>query len=163
MNPQITHFNNFFIKKGSHDTIHTFKNYFTTVFSVFSFQCVFVLSFCVYVLRFLRFSFFFFFLAALVDFLSVNSVFVHCSWTHKLHFSATFSLKMGPTILFTHLKIILLQCFQFSVFSFSKINSIQTHPKWFKWKRKWAFSVPWFDKWVWLRLCPAKFGVRLRC
>ena len=26
---------------------------------------------------------------------------------------------MGPTILFTHLKIILLQCFQFSVFSFS--------------------------------------------
>ena len=25
---------------------------------------------------------------------------------------------MGPTILFTHLKIILLQCFQFSVFSF---------------------------------------------
>ena len=28
-------------------------------------------------------------------------------------------LKMGPTVLFTHLKIILLQCFQFSVFSFS--------------------------------------------
>ena len=35
---------------------------------------------------------------------------------HKPHFSATFSLKMGPTVLFTHLKIILLQCF--SVFSF---------------------------------------------
>ena len=33
-------------------------------------------------------------------------------------------LKMGPTVLFTHLKIILLQCFQFSVFS--KINCIQT-------------------------------------
>ena len=48
--------------------------------------------------------------------------------SHKLHFSATFSLKMGPTVLFTHLKIILLQCFQFSVFSFSKISSIQTHP-----------------------------------
>ena len=44
---------------------------------------------------------------------SVNSAFVHCSWTHKFHFSATFSLKMGPMILFTHLKIILLQCFQF--------------------------------------------------
>ena len=38
-----------------------------------------------------------------------------------------FSLKMGPTSLFTHLKIILLQCFHFSVFSFSKISSIQTH------------------------------------
>ena len=31
-------------------------------------------------------------------------------------------LKMGPTILFTHLKIILLQCFQFSVFSNNKLN-----------------------------------------
>ena len=37
--------------------------------------------------------------------------------SHKIYFLATFSLKMGPTILFTHLKIILLQCF--SVFSFS--------------------------------------------
>ena len=39
---------------------------------------------------------------------------------------------MGPTILFTHLKIILLQCFQFSVFSFqfsATISSIQTDPK----------------------------------
>ena len=26
------------IKKGSHDTIYTFKNYFATVFSIFSFQ-----------------------------------------------------------------------------------------------------------------------------
>ena len=32
-------------------------------------------------------------------------------------------LKMGLTILFTHLKIILLQCFQFS----ATISSIQTH------------------------------------
>ena len=38
MDPQITLFNNFFIKNGSHGTIHTFKNYFATVFSVFSFQ-----------------------------------------------------------------------------------------------------------------------------
>ena len=29
-------FNKTFIKNGSHDTIHIFKNYFTTVFSVFS-------------------------------------------------------------------------------------------------------------------------------
>ena len=59
----------------------------------------------------------------------VNSAHVHCSRTHKFHFLSIFSLKMGPTALFTHLKIILLQCFQFSVFSFSKISSIQTHPK----------------------------------
>ena len=42
---------------------------------------------------------------------------VHCSWTHKFHFSKTFTLKMSLTVLFTHLKIILLQ--YFSVFSFS--------------------------------------------
>ena len=41
---------------------------------------------------------------------------VHCSWTHKFHFSVTFSLKSGPTVLFTYLKIILLQ--YFLVFSF---------------------------------------------
>ena len=37
---QITLFNNFFIKNGSHSTIYTFKNYFATVFSVsiFSFS-----------------------------------------------------------------------------------------------------------------------------
>ena len=36
MGPQISLFINFFIKNGSHDTIHTFKNYFATMF--FSFQ-----------------------------------------------------------------------------------------------------------------------------
>ena len=35
---QTSIFSNFFIKNGSHGTIHTFKNYFTTVFSVFSFS-----------------------------------------------------------------------------------------------------------------------------
>ena len=35
-NSQTSFFNNTFIKNGSHDTIHTFKNYFVTVFSVFS-------------------------------------------------------------------------------------------------------------------------------
>ena len=40
------------------------------------------------------------------------------------------ALFMGPTALFTHSKFILLQCFQFSVFSFSKISSIQTDPRW---------------------------------
>ena len=48
--------------------------------------------------------------------------------THKSHFSATFLLKIGLIVLFTHLKIILLQYFQFSIFNFSKINSIQTDP-----------------------------------
>ena len=35
---QISFFNNFFIINESHGTIHTFKNYFDTVFSVFSFS-----------------------------------------------------------------------------------------------------------------------------
>ena len=36
--PQISLLNNFFIKNGSHGTIHTFKNYFATVFFNFQFQ-----------------------------------------------------------------------------------------------------------------------------
>ena len=48
--------------------------------------------------------------------------------THKYHISATFSLKMDPTILFTHLKIILLQCFQFQFSISTTISSIQTNP-----------------------------------
>ena len=36
--PQIPLFSHFFIKNGSHNTIYTFKNYFATVFSVFSFS-----------------------------------------------------------------------------------------------------------------------------
>ena len=97
-------------------------------------------------LSFLRFPKFFFFFACLFpnkwllfmyctwtvtatfDQSSVNSASVHCSQTHKFHFLSIFSLKMGLTALFTHLKIILLQCFQFSIFSFSKISSIQTDP-----------------------------------
>ena len=35
---QISFFSNFFIKNGSHGTIHTFKIYFATVFSVFNFS-----------------------------------------------------------------------------------------------------------------------------
>ena len=38
MDPQISLVNNFFIKNGSHGTIHTFKNYFATVFFSFQFQ-----------------------------------------------------------------------------------------------------------------------------
>ena len=47
---------------------------------------------------------------------------MHCNST--VH---TFKiLKMGPTVLFTYLKFILLQFFQFSVLA--KINSVQTDP-----------------------------------
>ena len=38
MDPQISFFNNFFIKNESHGTIYIFKNYFTTVFFSFQFQ-----------------------------------------------------------------------------------------------------------------------------
>ena len=102
-------------------------------------------EFCFCILLFFFFFFFFFlhtfqgtsateeycsvlFGRVFLTFLSISGP-VHCLWTHKFHFLSIFSLKMSPTVLFTHLKIILLQCFQFSVFSFSKISSIQTHPK----------------------------------
>ena len=49
---------------------------------------------------------------------------VHCSWDPEVQIAANFSLKLGPTALFTHLKIILLQCFQFSA-----INGIQIDPQ----------------------------------
>ena len=75
-----------------------------------------------------RFLLFFLVQTALVDFSTVNSAFVHYSWTHKFHFWTTFSLKMGSTALFTHLKIILLQCFQFQFSVSTKISSIQTDP-----------------------------------
>ena len=46
----------------------------------------------------------------------------HCSRTVQVLF-------MGPTILFTHLKIILVQCFQFLVFSFSNNKLNPNKPK----------------------------------
>ena len=38
MDPQISLFNNFFIKNEFHDIIHTFKNYFAIIFFNFQFQ-----------------------------------------------------------------------------------------------------------------------------
>ena len=70
------------------------------------------------------FTFFLFFFFLSRDFLLFFSAQctpvgpMQCSRTHKLHFLATFSLKMGSMVLFTHLKIILLQCFQFTFFNF---------------------------------------------
>ena len=48
---------------------------------------------------------------------------VHCLWDLQVLFSTKTTLKLGPTALFTHLKIILLQCFQFSVISNIQIDS----------------------------------------
>ena len=97
---QTSLFSNFFIKNGSHGTIHTFKNYFVTMFLVFSFQLYPNGP-----------------LVTISNKLVTNFISCTIHGTHKHHFSATFSLKMGPTVLFTHLKIILLQCFQFSAVS----------------------------------------------
>ena len=41
---------------------------------------------------------------------------MHYSRDPQIFFKEKKTLKLGPTVLFTHLKIILLQCFQFSVF-----------------------------------------------
>ena len=76
-----------------------------------------------------RFLFFSFFLMH-VDYpvhetlCTIHALFTHCSWDPQpLYLEKKYILKMSLTILFTYLKFILLQCFQFSVFS--KINSIQ--------------------------------------
>ena len=79
-------------------------------------------SVCVFVLLFSPFFFF----SVHICWLFHNE---HRWRTHKFHLSVTFSLKMGLMALFSHLKIILLQYFLFSIFNFSKINSIQTDPK----------------------------------
>ena len=57
----------------------------------------------------------------------VNSTYMYCSRSHKLHFLTIFLLKMGLTTLFTHLKIISLQYFQFQFqFSVLLVSSIWT-------------------------------------
>ena len=71
------------------------------------------------------FPFFFFFSWAFLWLLAFLVVQCTVHGTYKPLFSTKLLLKMGFTALFTHLKIILLQCFQFSFFS--KISRIQTH------------------------------------
>ena len=92
--PQISLFSNFFIKNGSHGIIHTFKNYFTIVFLVFSkIICIQMdqlhnfshksgRRYCAFAFHNSRFlllssSSSSFFLAVVVDFSTVNSVRVH--------------------------------------------------------------------------------------
>ena len=80
---------------------------------------------CVHVLRFT-----FFFFSCIVSALGGQEYCSHtvkyCSYTVWHCSRVKKILKMSPTILFTHLKIILLQCFQFSVSA--TISSIQTDP-----------------------------------
>ena len=107
-------------------------------------------SFCVCNFAFMFLQLFFFFPAAAhlirgqrllfmwtvtgnFDFSAFLSVLCLCvQWTvyrtYTSYFWVIFSLKLGLTVLFIYLKIILLQCFQFSVFNFNKISSIQTDP-----------------------------------
>ena len=100
-------------------------------------------DYSVYVLGGTRFSFFFFFVFSSTrgstgdrSYCSYCAVTVHALFRSVYHFSAIFSLKMGPTALFTHLKIILLQCFQFS----TKISCIQMDPKHFFQLLMWKLS-----------------------
>ena len=97
---------------------YTFQNHLTAAFFLQTVIARFgsnLIGICVFQARVFSLSFFFFSQLQLLTKSSVNSASVHCSRTHKLHFLTTFSLKMGPTALFTHLKIILLQYFQFSI------------------------------------------------
>ena len=73
-----------------------------------------------------HFAFFFFFLIQ-PQYLTksfVNSASMHYSWTHKFHFSVTFSLKIDTTILFIYLKNYFVTVFSVS----ATISSIQTDP-----------------------------------
>ena len=70
-------------------------------------------------------SFFLFFIHTFLWLLVFPVGLVHCSRDPQTFFLTKFSLKMSLTALFTHLKINLLQCFQFSVLS--KISYIQIH------------------------------------
>ena len=105
------------------------KNTFKRQISIF--RCGLDKDYRVYVLEGTRFRFFFFFFYTRfswrieVTVHTVRLLFTHC-FVLFTHFSTNFSLKMGPMALFTHLKIILLQYFQFS----AKISCIQTDLNW---------------------------------
>ena len=75
------------------------------------------------------FSFFFSFQLAIVDFVNCEQCICVLFMVPQITLFSNFLLKMGSTILFTHLKIILLQCFQFQFSISAKISSIQTHPQ----------------------------------
>ena len=74
---------------------------------------------------------FFFFLVqpAIVNFVNYEQCIRTLFTIRQITLSATFLLKMGLIALFIHLKIILLQCFQFQFSILAKINLIQTYQK----------------------------------
>ena len=85
-------------------------------------MCVFGVGVCV--LRFCIFRFFSLCMNSNLTRFTVQGTKItvyHCSRAKKI-------LKMGLTVLFTHLKIILLQYLQFSVFSFSNNKIIPNGP-----------------------------------
>ena len=85
-------------------------------------MCVFGVGVCV--LRFCIFRFFSLCMNSNLTRFTVQGTKItvyHCLRAKKI-------LKMGLTVLFTHLKIILLQYFQFSVFSFSNNKIIPNGP-----------------------------------
>ena len=78
---------------------------------------------------FLFFSFFFFWVQlTIVDFVNCEQYIYALFTVPQITFFNIFLLKMGPTVLFTYLKIISLQYFQFQFSVSAKISSIQTHP-----------------------------------
>ena len=80
---------------------------------------------------FLFFFFFFFFWIqpAIVDFVNCEKCIRVLFTVPQITLFSNFFIKNGPTTLFTHLKIISLQYFQFQFSLSVKISSIQTHPK----------------------------------
>ena len=105
--------------------------------TLFVYMLRFGFSVCVFISMF---SFLFFFFFSFMHFRETKFTVYNCSSTVYALFTESIAtlfrikiLKIGLTVLLTHLKIILLQYFQFSVFSFqfsvsTKISSIQTAP-----------------------------------
>ena len=117
------------LSKKKKKTIWSFQKHFSN-FLYYLFGSKFTFS---------AFFFFFFFFPRVFFFLRQLSQFTYCNSTvydtHN-HFIPKKIFKMDLTILFTHLKIILLQYFQFSIST--KISYIQINPKCSKYY-KWDF------------------------
>ena len=132
--PQISLFNNFLLKMGPM-ALFIYLN--IILLQCFQFSVFIKISYIQTDLMYsfgywwkssvlhLRFLLLFFFLDAHFCGCDVFPVgLVHCSQDLQTSFLLKLSLKMDLTALFTYLKIILLQCFQFLVSVFSKISYI---------------------------------------
>ena len=73
---------------------------------------------------------------------------VHCLQTHKFHFSATFSLKMCPTVLFTNFKNYLTTVFFSFQFQFSAVSKQTLNPQ-----------SPWHQVPHLVELCPVELPI----